>query len=102
MAEATTAEKLAQKEYETFMSDAAEKRAMDSKSVTDKEGYKADAETELQTAKEGQTAKVGELMATEKYVSSLHAEYDWLMANYEIRKEARAGEVESLKNAKAV
>jgi peptidoglycan hydrolase CwlO-like protein len=102
MTEAETAEKSAQKEYEAFMSDAAEKRAMDSKSVTDKEGYKADAESELSTAKEGQAAKVKELMATEKYVSSLHAECDWLMANYEIRKEARAGEVESLKNAKAV
>jgi len=102
MTEAETAEKSAQKEYEAFMSDAAEKRAMDSKSVTDKEGYKADAESELSTAKEGQSAKVKELMATEKYVSSLHAECDWLMANFEIRKEARAGEVESLKNAKAV
>merc|ERR1719436_1326704 len=102
MAEADTAEKNAQKEYESFMSDAAEKRASDSKAVTDKEGYKADAETELETAKEGKTAKVKELMATEKYISSLHAECDWLISNFAIRKEARAGEVESLKNAKAV
>merc|ERR1719310_271924 len=102
MTEAETAEKLAQKEYESFMSDAAEKRATDSKAVTDKEGYKADAETELQTAKEGKTAKVKELMATEQYISSLHAECDWLMSNFAIRKEARAGEIESLKNAKAI
>jgi chromosome segregation ATPase len=102
MTEAETTEKNSQKEYEGFMSDAAEKRAKDSKAVTDKEGYKADAETELETAKEGNAAKVKELMATEKYISSLHAECDWLMANYDVRKEARAGEVESLKNAKAV
>merc|ERR1711879_986201 len=102
MTEAETAEKEAQKEYEAFMSDAAEKRANDSKSVTDKEGYKAETETELEAAKEGRTAKVKELMATEKYISGLHAECDWLMSNYQVRKEARAGEVDALKNAKAV
>jgi len=102
MTEAETAEKEAQKEYEAFMSDAAEKRADDSKSVTDKEGYKAGAETELETAKEGKNAKVNELMATEQYISGLHAECDWLMTNFAVRKEARAGEIEALKNAKAV
>jgi len=102
MTEATTAEKAAQKEYESFMSDAAEKRAGDSKSISDKEGYKADAETELESANEGKTSKVKELMATEQYISSLHAECDWLISNFDVRKEARAGEIDSLKNAKSV
>jgi len=102
MTEAEVAEKDAQKEYEQFMSDAAEKRATDSKAVTDKEGYKADAETDLEAAKEGHMDKFKELMATDKYISNLHGECDWLMTNFEIRKEARAGEVEALKNAKAV
>lgn len=102
MTEAETTEKNSQKEYETFMSDAASKRATDSKAIMDKEGYKAEAETVLETAKEGQSSKVKTLMATEKFESSLHAECDWLVANFDIRKEARAGEVESLKNAKAV
>jgi len=102
MTEAETAEKEAQKEYESFMGDAAKKRATDSKAVTDKEGFKADAESELETAKEGKVAKVKELMATEKYIGSLHSECDWLMANYDLRKEARAGELDDLKNAKAV
>merc|ERR1719364_230812 len=102
MTEAETTEKNAQKEYEKFMSDAATKRAADSKDLTDKEGYKAEAESDLETAKEGKTAKVKELMATEQYISSLHAECDWLLSNFDVRKEARAGEVEALKNAKAV
>jgi chromosome segregation ATPase len=102
MQEAETTEKNSQEEYEKFMSDAAEKRATDSKDLTDKEGYKAEAETVLETAKEGKTAKVKELMATEQYISSLHAECDWLLSNFDVRKEARAGEVEALKNAKAV
>jgi len=102
MTEADTSEKNAQKEYEGFMGDAAAKRADNSKSVTDKEGYKAGAESELEAAKEGKTAKVNELMATEKYISGLHAECDWLMSNFAVRKEARAGEIDALKNAKAV
>jgi len=102
MTEAETTEKNAQKEYENFMSDAAEKRATDSKDLTDKEGYKAEAESELEAAKEGKTAKVKELMATEKYISSLHAECDWLISNFDLRKNARAGEIDALKNAKAV
>merc|ERR1719389_1334831 len=102
MQEAETNEKNAQKEYETFMADAAEKRAADSKDLTDKEGYKAEAESNLEAAKEGKTAKVKELMATEEYISSLHGECDWLISNYDLRKNARTGEVEALKNAKAV
>jgi hypothetical protein len=102
MTEAETTEKNAQKEYEQFMSDAAEKRATDSKDLTDKEGYKAEAESELEAAKEGKTAKVKELMATEQYISSLHAECDWLISNFDLRKNARAGEIDALKNAKAV
>merc|ERR550537_299247 len=39
-------EKDAQKEYEEFMSDSAEKRSEDSKAITDKESAKAETETE--------------------------------------------------------
>jgi len=41
-------------------------------------------------------------MNTMKNIASLHAECDWLMQYYDVRKQARAGEVESLQNAKAV
>jgi len=102
MTEAEATENNSQKEYEKFMSDAAEKRATDSKDLTDKEGYKAEAESQLEAAKEGKNAKVKELMATEQYISSLHAECDWLISNFDIRKQARAGEIDALKNAKAV
>merc|ERR1711957_942892 len=45
-------EKDSQKEYEEFMADSAEKRALDSKAIGDKESAKADTETQLQTDKE--------------------------------------------------
>ena len=100
--EAEIMETDAQKEYETFMKDAAMKRITDSKAITDKEGAKADGEANLEAAKEEKLSKVKELMATEKYIGSLHMECDWLVKNFDLRKEARAGEVDSLKKAKAV
>merc|ERR1712070_300399 len=42
-------EKDAQSDYETFMADASEKRAQDSKAITDKEAAKAETETQLQS-----------------------------------------------------
>jgi len=95
-------EKDSQAEYEKFTKEAARKRVTDSKSVADKEGAKADAEAtvEKETSEKGNTIK--ELFATVEFLKSLHADCDWLLQNFDVRKEARAGEVESLKKAKAV
>jgi len=95
-------EKNSQAEYESFMQDSAKKRAADSTAVTDKEGAKADAEAALQKNSADKKSTVAEAMANAEEISALHGECDWLISNYDARKEARAGEVESLKNAKAV
>merc|ERR1719444_283684 len=102
MTEAEATEKNAQKDYEEFMADSSESRAEASKSLTDKMSAKADLKTDLETATEEKSSSGKELMATESYISSLHAECDWLMKYFDVRKEARAGEVDSLKKAKAV
>merc|ERR1719263_2767280 len=52
MTEAQTMEKDSQADYETAMNDSAEKRAQDSKSLTDKEGAKASTESSLEANKE--------------------------------------------------
>merc|ERR1719436_94980 len=102
MTEAETEEKDAQGDYERLMQDSAEKRTQDSKSLTDKEAAKANLEGDLEAHKAEKTAAGRELMGTAKYLSSLHAECDWLLKYFDVRKEARAGEIESLGNAKAV
>merc|ERR1719420_1561018 len=84
------------------MVDSAQKRADDAKTIEDKAGAKAGLEVELQNAEVSKKDKAKELMATEKYLASLHTECDWLLKNFDLRKEARAGEVDSLKQAKAV
>merc|ERR1712113_1139008 len=102
MTEATTEEKDAQADYEQLMKDSAAKRTLDSSALAEKGSCKADTEAELQAHESHKTAEGKELMATMAYISSLHAECDWLIQYFDVRKEARPGEVESLKRAKAV
>jgi len=102
MTEAETEEKLAQEEYEEMMADSATKRAADSKSITAKEGEKAGTEKALSEQEEEHSSTVKELMATHEYIGSLHGECDWLLKYFDVRKEARTGEIDSLKKAKAV
>jgi septal ring factor EnvC (AmiA/AmiB activator) len=102
ISETETNEKEAQKEYEQFMADSANKRALDSKAIADKEGAKADLEARLLKDEDEKTATTKEAMATHEYLAEVHGDCDWLLTNFQTRKEARAGEVDSLAKAKAV
>merc|ERR1712066_1098071 len=102
MTEAETQEKESQSEYEEMMKDSAAKRTADSQSLTEKGDAKAHTEAALQAHTKARAEGAAELMATMKLISSLHAECDWLLQYFGVRKEARAGEVDSLKKAKAV
>jgi len=97
-----TEEKEAQKEYETFMEDSAEKRALDAKSIADKEAAKADLEGNLIKDEESKTATMKEAMATHEYLAEVHGDCDWLLNNYDTRKAARTGEIDALTKGKAV
>jgi chromosome segregation ATPase len=102
MTEAKTAEKDAQADYEVLMKDSATKRVSDSKLLTEKTATKADLEGDLETYSEAKVSSTKKLMATEQYISSLHAECDWLLKYFDVRKEARDAEIDSLSKAKAV
>jgi len=102
MTEAKTEETDAQADYETMMTESAEKRVADSKSLADKQAAKADTEKALADLGTEKKDTTGELFATLKYIQSLHTECDWLMTYFEMRKTARTGEVDSLVKAKAV
>jgi len=95
-------EKDAQKDYVRFMDNAAKKRAEDSKSQTDKEGALADTEAQLVSDKEGLKNKKMDLMKTEQLIGALHSECDFLLKYYDVRKEARTGEIDAMQKAKDV
>merc|ERR1719272_58834 len=102
MTEAETNEEDGQKDYEESMKDASDKRAGDSKATTEKRSAKAKIETALEEHKEGKSSAGKELMATEQYISNLHGECDWLLKYFDVRKDARASEIDALGKAKAV
>ncbi|CAK0885142.1 unnamed protein product [Prorocentrum cordatum] len=105
MTEAETEEKDSQEDYDRTIAGAKDKRTTDSKTLTSKAAEKADLESDLQAAKDDSASTAKALMATDKYLSQLHAECDWLthtVADFDARKEARSGEIDALGKAKAV
>merc|ERR1719428_546388 len=95
-------EENAQEEYEQFMADSAAKRAADATSIAEKEAARADLAASVEKMSGEKKGKMKEAMATAELIQSLHLECDWLMTNFQTRAEARAGEIDSLKKAKAV
>merc|ERR1719432_331928 len=85
-----------------MMKMSAGKRTTDSKSLADKESALADMEAQLQKDTEAKASTSKELGATLQYISSLHAECDWLLQYFDVRKESRASEIDALGKAKAV
>merc|ERR1719263_1141759 len=102
MTVAKTEEKDAQSDYETMLKDAAEKRAEDAKTLADKEAALADNQASLEKNTEAKSSATNELAATNQYIQSLHAECDWLLQYFGVRKEARSSEIDALGKAKAV
>merc|ERR1719160_88890 len=95
-------EKTGQKDYGELMADSQATRATDVKSITDKEAAKAELESKLTTSKENRQATAGDLSNVQTMIQDLHASCDFILQNYDLRKEARANELDSIKNAKAV
>jgi len=95
-------EKTAQADYAELMGDSQASRAQNSKSIVDKNAAKAEAEQKSMSTKEAQASTSQELKLTQNMIKDLHASCDFIMQNHDLRKEARASEVDSLKNAKAV
>merc|ERR1719389_1140615 len=102
MTQAQAEEEFAQRDYEQMLADSAEKRQLDSKSLTEKDDAKASMESDVQASKEAKSASASEMMATDKYLSNLHGECDFLLQYWEQRSEARTGEIEALKSAKNI
>jgi len=102
MKDAEYEEKNAQKDYAELMADSQASRAQDAKSIVDKEAAKATLEEKLQSAKKKYSETTDQLGLIASYIGDLHVSCDFIMQNADLRKEARAAEVDSLKNAKAV
>merc|ERR1719160_307632 len=94
-------EKTSQSDYAKLMEESEATRAANSKSITEKTVSKAEMETKLGGLKDVKTATDEDLSLVSTTLMDLHAACDFLPQNYDLRKEARSNEAESLKNAKA-
>lgn len=97
-----TEETDSQADYEQMMKDSAEQRASLVDALHNKEAAKADTEAALQSSQGDKKSASDELGATNAYISSLHAECDWLLQYFSMRQDARASEIDALGKAKAV
>jgi len=102
MKDAEYEEKTSQSDYAKLMSDSEETRAANSKGIVTKAASKATLEGKLEAAKEAFTAVSTDLDLIASTLGDLHMQCDFLLQNYDLRKEARTNEIESLKNAKAI
>jgi hypothetical protein len=102
MKDAAYEEKTSQTDYQKLMEDSQATRAANTKSITAKEAEKAESETSLVALKDAKAAADEDLSLVSSYIGDLHASCDFLIQNFDLRKEARTNEVEALKNAKAI
>merc|ERR1719271_1893525 len=100
--EAEHEEKTAQTDYERLMSESQASRATMVESITSKEVAKADLDTKTEATKEKKSSEEAQLESLKATIAQLHADCDFLVENYDLRKAARENEVEGLKNAKSV
>jgi len=99
---AETDETDAQSDYVKFMADSKTMRADNSKMLEDKIAAKADAQGATETHGENLAVSGKKLKGAQTQEGVLHQDCDWLLENFDSRKEAREDETESLKKAKAV
>merc|ERR1719356_1861368 len=102
MTEAKVEETNSQEEYDKTIAEAKADRVGLSKALKTKNAAKADLTADLETLKSDKKGTTAELMATEKYMSDIHSDCDWLLKYFDVRAEARSGEIESLDKAKAI
>merc|ERR1719164_289160 len=93
-AKSKKAEAEAQAGYEALVADTNDSIADLTKEITSKTKARAQAKKDLSSTNSDHADAVAELEGLGKYNGDLHAECDYVMKNFGIRKDARAAEVE--------
>jgi len=95
-------EENSQKDYQRLMQDSADKKKKNLKALTDKDGAKAAQEAELQQSKDDTASGSKSLSTVKQSLVALHADCDWLLQYYGMRKNARSNEIDAMGKAKDV
>jgi chromosome segregation ATPase len=100
--ETITAEADAQKSYEAFVKDTNESIDEKTKDIINKSEEKARLEEELTKTQETMAGVLTDLEGLMQEAADLHGECDYTLKNFEVRQAARMGEIEALKQVKAI
>lgn len=92
----------AQKDYEELMQKSEASVKADTEAKTQAENALAQTQTDLNQSKEDLTAKKDELAKEIETIAALHGDCDFLMANFDARKAARADEDDALSRAASI
>merc|ERR1719194_95137 len=92
--EAEHDEETSQKDYERLMAESQKNREEKVGSITTKEAAKAELDSKIENTKEKKALQETELAGIKTALLQLHANCDFLIENYEVRKEARVNEIE--------
>jgi hypothetical protein len=95
-------EKVAQRDYEQLVTDAAKQRAEAENTVAESQGAIAEAEDNKNTATVDKQAQEAYLAELEQTKENLHKECDFILEHFEERREARTNEIDGLTTAKSV
>merc|ERR1719271_330803 len=99
---AQMAEAAAQKAYEEGLANSQASREATSKEVVAMQTHKAELEEKKHEAKASHRTLGAEMKSIVTKIASLHEECDFIVANYDLRKNARAHEIEAMRNAVAI
>jgi hypothetical protein len=100
--EAQAAEQDAQNSYQSFVADTAKSIEAGQRTIANKQEEKAGKEASRVAAKASHKGSNKELVDLKKYNSQLHSSCDYVLANFAMRQEARAAEMDALGQAKAI
>merc|ERR1719262_667446 len=100
--EAITAEQDAQVTYESFMKDSNESIEQKLNQITNKSTHLAQAKEEAILTKTDLENAMKELQRLADENADLHKSCDFILKNFDARQDARAAEIEALKEAKAI
>jgi len=95
-------EKTAQSDFEKLMENSKTAREQLNNEITVNNGSKAETEGRLGEAKVSQSTETEAHAGLVQYLSQLHGSCDFLLQNFDVRKEARTSEIDGLVQAKAV
>jgi len=99
---ALNAENEAQAAYEEYITDSNAANAAANESIMNKSGEQARADKDKIQATESRDATIQELLLLGEHNAALHQDCDFLITNMDTRQSARAEEIDSLFNAKAI